>query len=202
MQGRGQMAVVGAAVAALGVMRCGTRGRRGSYLCPVRETRCVTEDAGMRNPALRPQPSGARPSVSSEHEMFGTQQAVFSAARNVVRSRKQLARKGRKAPPKSSLFTGRGMRRQGNFHSSGFRKNYDSHADQTRGPPAGPGRQAAQDRPGGTTLLGQLHGRGIRPFPYDVRAYNRRPPLSKRGYLMRSSESLNPTAERWNTPPD
>ena len=173
MQGRGQMAVVGVAVAALGVMRCGARGRRGSYLCPVRETRCVTEDAGMRNPALRPQPSGARPSVSSEHEMFGTQQAVFSAARNVVRSRKQLARKGRKAPPKSSLFTGRGMRRQGNFHSSGFRKNYDSHADQTRGPPAGPGRQAAQNRPGGTTLLGQLHGRGIRTFPYDVRALGR-----------------------------
>lgn len=59
----------------------------------------------MRNPALRPQPCGARPSVSNEHEMFGTQQqAVFSAARNVVRSRKQLARKGRKAPPESSLF--------------------------------------------------------------------------------------------------
>ena len=50
--------------------------------------------------------------------MFGTQQAVFSVTRNDFGNGKQLARKGEKAPPKSSLFTGRGIRRSRNFYLS------------------------------------------------------------------------------------
>ena len=41
-----------------------------------------------------------------KHDMFCPRQAVFSVTRNRFRNRKQLARKGGGAPPKSSLFTG------------------------------------------------------------------------------------------------
>lgn len=59
------------------------------------ETLCVKGDAGTRRPAnCSPPPYRRRFCVREEHFMFRTQQAVFSAARNVVCIRKQLARKG------------------------------------------------------------------------------------------------------------
>ena len=51
--------------------------------------------------------------------MFGTQQAVFSVTRNDFGNGKQLARKGEKAPPKSSLFTGRRRAPERNFYRTG-----------------------------------------------------------------------------------
>ena len=57
--------------------------------------------------------------VSGEHFMFGTQQAVFSVTRNDFGNGKQLARKGEKAPPKSSLFTGRRRAPERNFYRTG-----------------------------------------------------------------------------------
>lgn len=52
--------------------------------------------------------------------MFGTQQqAVFSVTRNDFGNGKQLARKGEKAPPKSSLFTERRRAPERNFYRTG-----------------------------------------------------------------------------------
>lgn len=51
--------------------------------------------------------------------MFGTQQAVFSVTRNDFGNGKQLARKGEKAPPKSSLLRGAAVRRNGIFTAPG-----------------------------------------------------------------------------------
>lgn len=53
------------------------------------------EDAGLTPATFSPPPRRRRFCVRKEHFMFRTQQAVFSAARNVVCIRKPLARKGR-----------------------------------------------------------------------------------------------------------
>ena len=64
--------------------------------------------------------------------MFGTQQAVFSVTRNDFGNGKQLARKGEKAPPKSSLFTGRRRAPERNFYRTGS-------MEQTKAPVRGRG---------------------------------------------------------------
>ena len=49
----------------------------------------------------------ARPVFESPKQyLFGTQQAVFSVTRNILGNENSLPARGRKAPPKSSLFTG------------------------------------------------------------------------------------------------